>query len=121
MFIGMAMRAQASRNELIDFEHGRMLCHGNRCSALVGKIGSRAQCSVYENRPLVCREFRPGRKTASWFGAVLICLRRNIGSSASCPEACGIDLHTPHPSLARARDLRMQDSKAPHPGVFVKP
>jgi Fe-S-cluster containining protein len=47
-------------DELIDFEHGRMLCHGNRCSALVGKLGSRAQCSVYQNRPLVCREFQPG-------------------------------------------------------------
>jgi Fe-S-cluster containining protein len=40
-------------DELIDFEHGRMLCHGNRCSALVGEIGRRAQCSVYANRPLV--------------------------------------------------------------------
>jgi Fe-S-cluster containining protein len=45
--------------ELIDFDHGRMLCHGNRCSALVGEIGGRAQCSVYANRPLVCREFQP--------------------------------------------------------------
>ena len=47
-------------DELIDFDHGRMLCHGNRCSALLGELGNRAQCSVYENRPLVCREFQPG-------------------------------------------------------------
>jgi Fe-S-cluster containining protein len=46
-------------DELIDSEHGRMLCHGNRCSALVGEIGSRTQCSIYANRPLVCREFQP--------------------------------------------------------------
>ncbi len=37
-----------------------MLCHGNRCAALVGEIGTRAGCSVYKNRPLVCREFQPG-------------------------------------------------------------
>jgi hypothetical protein len=47
-------------DELIDFEHGRMLCHGNRCSALVGVPGSKTQCSVYAIRPLVCREFQPG-------------------------------------------------------------
>ena len=47
-------------DELIDFEHGRMQCYGDRCSALVGDIGSRAQCSVYADRPLVCREFESG-------------------------------------------------------------
>lgn len=46
--------------DLIDFHQRRMLCHGNRCSALAGDIGSRAHCSVYRNRPLVCREFQAG-------------------------------------------------------------
>lgn len=46
--------------DLIDFEQGRMLCHGKRCAALAGEIGSSAQCSVYANRPLVCREFQAG-------------------------------------------------------------
>ena len=46
--------------DLIDIEHGRMLCHGRRCAALAGEIGIRAQCSVYANRPLVCREFQAG-------------------------------------------------------------
>ena len=46
-------------DELIDFNHGRMRCHGNRCSALAGEVGGQAQCSVYPNRPLVCREFQP--------------------------------------------------------------
>jgi hypothetical protein len=47
-------------DDLIDFERERMQCYCDRCSALVGDIGSRAQCSVYENRPLVCREFQSG-------------------------------------------------------------
>jgi len=47
-------------DELIDFDRERMLCHGNRCAALVGEIGNRAVCSVYASRPLVCREFQSG-------------------------------------------------------------
>ena len=47
-------------DELIDFDHRRMQCYGDRCSALVGEIGSGAHCSVYEIRPLVCREFQAG-------------------------------------------------------------
>jgi Fe-S-cluster containining protein len=46
--------------ELIDLEHERMQCYGDRCAALVGEIGSRAHCSVYAKRPLVCREFQSG-------------------------------------------------------------
>jgi Fe-S-cluster containining protein len=46
--------------EFIDFENRRMQCYGDRCSALEGEIGRRAGCSVYENRPLVCREFQAG-------------------------------------------------------------
>ena len=46
--------------DLIDLEHERMQCYGDRCSALDGDIGSRALCSVYEHRPLVCREFQSG-------------------------------------------------------------
>jgi len=47
-------------DELIDSSHERMQCYGNRCAALTGEIGRRAQCSVYANRPLVCREFQAG-------------------------------------------------------------
>ncbi len=47
-------------DDLIDCDHARMLCFGNRCAALTGEIGIRAACSVYKNRPLVCREFQPG-------------------------------------------------------------
>lgn len=47
-------------DEFIDFENARMLCFGDRCSALTGEIGSRAECGVYAHRPLVCREFQAG-------------------------------------------------------------
>ncbi len=47
-------------DELIDFENGRMLCHGTRCAALAGELGRRAYCTVYAERPLVCREFQAG-------------------------------------------------------------
>ena len=30
------------------------------CVALRGTVGQRVSCSVYENRPRVCRAFRPG-------------------------------------------------------------
>jgi Fe-S-cluster containining protein len=63
-------------DELIDFDHGRMQCHGNRCSALEGEIGSRAQCSVYPDRPLVCREFQAGSEDC-------IMVRRSFGLSAA--------------------------------------
>lgn len=46
--------------DLIDFANRRMQSYGNRCAALEGEIGCRVECSVYENRPLVCREFQAG-------------------------------------------------------------
>ncbi|MEK7439019.1 MAG: YkgJ family cysteine cluster protein [Pseudomonadota bacterium] len=63
-------------DELIDIEHGRMLCHGNRCSALLGDIGGRAHCGVYVNRPLVCREFQSGSEDC-------IMVRRSFGLPAA--------------------------------------
>ncbi|WP_035691676.1 YkgJ family cysteine cluster protein [Azospirillum halopraeferens] len=41
-------------------EDGRMRCDGDRCAALVGTPGSSVFCRVYEDRPLVCREFTAG-------------------------------------------------------------
>ncbi len=61
--------------DLIDFEHERMLCYGDRCTALVGEIGSRAVCSVYANRPLVCREFASGSEDC-------LMVRRSFGLPA---------------------------------------
>jgi Fe-S-cluster containining protein len=63
-------------DELIDSGRGRMLCHGDRCSALVGALGRRVQCSVYANRPLVCREFQAGSDEC-------IMVRRSFGLPAN--------------------------------------
>jgi len=52
--------SQGIPEDLIDFEHGRMLSHGNRCAALEGTLSETVSCSVYANRPLVCREFQAG-------------------------------------------------------------
>jgi uncharacterized protein len=41
-------------------EDGRMRCNGNRCAALSGELGEEVSCTVYEDRPLVCREFAAG-------------------------------------------------------------
>ncbi|MFP3506912.1 YkgJ family cysteine cluster protein [Burkholderia sp. SIMBA_062] len=46
--------------EMCDCETGRMKCDGDRCVALVGKVGEQVSCSIYEHRPGVCREFMPG-------------------------------------------------------------
>lgn len=45
--------------EMIDCEHGRMRCDGDRCCALEGEIGVVVRCTIYANRPAVCREFEP--------------------------------------------------------------
>ena len=58
-FIG-AGDGEGIPEEFVDFENERMLCFGARCSALTGTIGIRVACSVYADRPLVCREFEAG-------------------------------------------------------------
>jgi uncharacterized protein len=45
---------------LVDDEGGRMRCNGNRCSALVGEVGTSTACTVYDVRPDVCRACLPG-------------------------------------------------------------
>lgn len=40
---------------------------GQRCVALVGEIGKGAHCSIYENRPTVCRSFERGNPICVWF------------------------------------------------------
>ncbi len=47
-------------DELIDFDNQRMQSWGHRCAALEGELGCRVDCSVYLDRPLVCREFQAG-------------------------------------------------------------
>jgi Fe-S-cluster containining protein len=45
---------------LVDGGLAGMRCDGNRCSALVGEVGSSTSCSIYEVRPDVCRACAPG-------------------------------------------------------------
>jgi uncharacterized protein len=44
----------------VDDGEGRMRCHGDRCSALVGDVGVATSCAVYAVRPDVCRACLPG-------------------------------------------------------------
>lgn len=44
----------------VDDEAGRMRCDGDRCSALLGTVGERTACSVYDVRPDVCGACQPG-------------------------------------------------------------
>jgi hypothetical protein len=37
-----------------------MRCDGNRCSALLGDIGVATSCTIYADRPDVCRACEPG-------------------------------------------------------------
>jgi len=69
-------RMDAIPDELVDFEHGRMRCEGDRCSALQGEIGKRVSCQIYEHRPAVCRSFRPGTD-----GCLMV--RRGLGLDAA--------------------------------------
>lgn len=41
--------------------HMRLSQH-QRCAALTGRLGEKALCSVYQDRPSVCREFTAGSK-----------------------------------------------------------
>lgn len=43
-----------------DHDNGRMLCAGNRCTALKGTVGISATCVIYDARPIVCRDCLPG-------------------------------------------------------------
>jgi Fe-S-cluster containining protein len=39
---------------------GGMRCVEDRCAALTGEIGRETACTVYQDRPLVCRDCEPG-------------------------------------------------------------
>jgi Fe-S-cluster containining protein len=46
--------------EFVDRTLHRMRCHGDRCSALEGRIGVSSSCRIYDRRPDVCRDCQPG-------------------------------------------------------------
>ena len=45
---------------LVDPSLSRMRCVGNRCSALAGEVGVATACSIYADRPDVCRACEVG-------------------------------------------------------------
>lgn len=46
--------------ELVNDSMSGMRCNGARCFAFVGEIGISTSCSVYADRPDVCRDCLPG-------------------------------------------------------------
>ena len=46
--------------DLVNERQSGMRCDGDRCSALSGRIGVATSCTVYANRPEVCRTCMPG-------------------------------------------------------------
>jgi Fe-S-cluster containining protein len=46
--------------EFMNETTSRMRCVGDRCTALIGKIGVATSCSIYDIRPDVCRACEPG-------------------------------------------------------------
>jgi Fe-S-cluster containining protein len=46
--------------ELVSDTMSGMRCDGARCCALLGKVGVATSCSVYAQRPDVCRACQPG-------------------------------------------------------------
>ncbi len=42
-----------------------MRCLGDRCSALSGTVGTATACTIYANRPEVCRTCQPGDDACS--------------------------------------------------------
>ncbi|MBM85634.1 MAG: zinc/iron-chelating domain-containing protein [Rhodospirillaceae bacterium] len=49
--------------ELVNEQETGMRCYKDRCAALEGKIGTLTSCSIHPNRPIVCRDCKPGEET----------------------------------------------------------
>lgn len=47
-------------DDLVDDGLSGMRCHDARCAALTGAVGVATSCSVYSDRPQVCRDCQPG-------------------------------------------------------------
>jgi len=45
---------------LVDDAGARMRCDGDRCAALEGTVGVATRCTIYDDRPEVCRACVPG-------------------------------------------------------------
>lgn len=47
-------------SQLVNDRQSGMRCEGDRCLALIGKIGLETRCAIYAVRPDVCRACQPG-------------------------------------------------------------
>jgi uncharacterized protein len=47
-------------HHLVNDSKSGMRCHGDRCSALCGRVGVATSCAIYDHRPEVCRVCMPG-------------------------------------------------------------
>jgi len=45
---------------LLTPDQGAMACTDDRCRALLGRVGERTACAIYDLRPEVCRDCMPG-------------------------------------------------------------
>ena len=45
---------------LVAPSRGGMRCEGDRCAALEGEVGVETRCTIYDDRPDVCRACEPG-------------------------------------------------------------
>ena len=45
---------------LVNARQSGMRCVGNRCSALTGEVGKHTACTIYADRPQVCRDCEIG-------------------------------------------------------------
>lgn len=45
---------------LVSPSRGGMRCEGDRCAALEGEVGVETRCTIYDDRPDVCRACEPG-------------------------------------------------------------
>lgn len=53
---------EAIPDALLDASGEHMSCIGDRCNALRGIVGKRVKCSIYANRPIVCKTCQPRDK-----------------------------------------------------------
>lgn len=58
----MESEAQIARipPDLVDPSGSGMLARGDRCAALAGEVGVATACTIYADRPEVCRTCEPG-------------------------------------------------------------
>lgn len=55
-----ANRIDIDKLQYGDVEYFAMKMKYKRCCCLIGELGVKTKCSIYENRPTICRQVEPG-------------------------------------------------------------